>query len=266
MRYLTFASALLVSTALFAHSEEGSVQKLLEQYQFIGSEKVLDIGCREGALTAAIAKQVPRGFVVGVDLSHAMVDLAKDLFGARQKNVAFQVKDLSELQYKEQFDLVTSFTSMPLIVNQLNALKSFEQFLKPGGLVWIQMPTRLPASLESALRLVTEKDRWKPYFMKFSPRWHFYQPDEYRPLLQRAKLKPTTLQVIRKTEAFASRAEFQSALRQWLPFLAPLPTNLKESFLTEVVDAYLEISPNEASGSIIYESDVLNVQAEKSRI
>ncbi len=33
------------------------------------SEKVLDIGCRDGKITALISKKVPKGSVLGIDIS-----------------------------------------------------------------------------------------------------------------------------------------------------------------------------------------------------
>ena len=37
-----------------------------------GSERILDVGCGEGKITAEIASRVPRGSVVGIDPSHDM--------------------------------------------------------------------------------------------------------------------------------------------------------------------------------------------------
>jgi trans-aconitate 2-methyltransferase len=42
-----------------------------------GDETLLDIGCGDGQISAELAAQVPRGWVVGVDSSAAMVDLAR---------------------------------------------------------------------------------------------------------------------------------------------------------------------------------------------
>ena len=38
-----------------------------------GSERVLDIGCGDGKITAEIAERLPSGSVVGVDPSAAMI-------------------------------------------------------------------------------------------------------------------------------------------------------------------------------------------------
>lgn len=53
--------------------------ELLSKLNFSGNEKVLDVGCGDGEITALIAKRVPHGFVVGIDSSEDMVYLAKEV-------------------------------------------------------------------------------------------------------------------------------------------------------------------------------------------
>ena len=46
-----------------------------------GSERVLDVGCGNGKVTAEIAARVPEGSVVGVDSSAEMIGSARHQFG-----------------------------------------------------------------------------------------------------------------------------------------------------------------------------------------
>ena len=50
--------------------------ELTEKLDLRGDETVLDIGCGDGKVTAAIAAQLPNGRVVGIDSSPQMIELA----------------------------------------------------------------------------------------------------------------------------------------------------------------------------------------------
>ena len=55
-------------------------QEVLALLDLNGSERILDVGCGEGKITAEIASRVPRGSVVGVDPSHDMIGFATKHF------------------------------------------------------------------------------------------------------------------------------------------------------------------------------------------
>ncbi|AKB75292.1 Trans-aconitate 2-methyltransferase [Methanosarcina lacustris Z-7289] len=64
------------------YASSSSAQKswgleLLTKLPLTGSERILDVGCGDGKLSAEIAKKLPESFVLGIDLSEAMVCFAK---------------------------------------------------------------------------------------------------------------------------------------------------------------------------------------------
>ena len=62
---------------------------------FSGDERVLDVGCGDGSVTAAIAEWVGQGRVLGVDLSPGQIAFARDNFG--RPGLCFQVADADSL-------------------------------------------------------------------------------------------------------------------------------------------------------------------------
>ena len=97
--------------------------ELLDDYPFEGDERVLHIGCEEGAITASIATRVPDGFVLGIDPWADHIEAAEqtydlDLFA----NIQFQLG--ITVDGPTQFDLATCFGEL-----DLPALES----LRPGG-------------------------------------------------------------------------------------------------------------------------------------
>ncbi len=247
-----------------SESQKESAEDFMQQVQFKGTEVILDVGCGDGKITAAMAKKVPSGSVIGVDISSSMIQAAKIAF-PEQKNLSFLVEDAAKVHYDQQFDLVTSFTVMQWVLEQKAALDGFQKALKPGGKLWIQMPTGLPVAMQQALDKTISQERWKAYFTQFSPPWRFYQSDEYQTLLVNAQLTPIRMEVTTKHEHFPSRAAFHGFLKQWFPYLRPLPAEQKEAFLTELLDHYLTLLPVDEKGRVSFIVDRLEVEALKGK-
>jgi trans-aconitate 2-methyltransferase len=70
---------------------EGAMSALVS-YNFKKNESVLDIGCGDGKVTAEIAKLVPDGTVLGIDVSPNMIEFSKKNF-SDIPNLSFQVAD-----------------------------------------------------------------------------------------------------------------------------------------------------------------------------
>ena len=61
--------------------QEAMAQEVLALLDLKGSERILDVGCGDGKITAEIAGRVPRGSVLGVDPSADMIAFASSRFG-----------------------------------------------------------------------------------------------------------------------------------------------------------------------------------------
>ncbi len=244
-----------------SESQKASADDFMQGVQFKGSETILDVGCGDGKITADMARAVPQGSVIGVDISPSMIQMARNISG--HPNLEFEVQDAAKLNFDKKFDLITSFTVMQWVLEQAQALQGFEKALKNGGKLWVQIPTGLPAAMQEALEKTISSERWKSTFTHFSAPWRFYQPDEYRKLIIDAHLTPMRLDVTTKHEFFPSRAAFHGFLKQWFPYLRPLPADQKETFLTELLDNYLKILPADSLGRVSFIVDRLEVEATK---
>lgn len=245
-----------------SESQKASAKDFMHLVQFHGSELILDVGCGDGKIAAEMARKVPSGSVLGLDISSSMIEAAKGAF-QEVENLSFYVEDAAKIDYTAKFDLITSFTVMQWVLDQSTALQRFEKALKPGGKLWIQMPTGLPQAMQQALDQTISSPRWKNYFSQFSPPWKFYQPDQYRALLVNAHFFPIRLEVTTKHEHFPSRAVFHGFLKQWFPYLRPLPADQKEAFLADLLDRYLAILPVDEQGRVSFIVDRLEVEATK---
>ena len=65
------------------YRDQSSLQKWLADEHLAaltlnGAERVLDVGCGDGRITAEIADRVPRGSVLGIDPSSRMIAFARE--------------------------------------------------------------------------------------------------------------------------------------------------------------------------------------------
>src|SRR3954465_4980742 len=90
-----------------------------------GTERVLDVSCGDGKITAEIAARVPRGFVLGVDPSQNMIAFATGHFGPPTRpNLRFEGADARRLTFRHEFDRVFSFNALHWVPEQGAALRS----------------------------------------------------------------------------------------------------------------------------------------------
>src|SRR5437868_4676333 len=111
--------------ARIAGLQEAMAAEVLSILDLKGAERVLDLGCGNGKVTAQIAARLPNGNVLGVDSSADMIAFATANFasGARP-NLRFETADIRHLSLPEQFDLVVSFNALHWITDQGEALRS----------------------------------------------------------------------------------------------------------------------------------------------
>src|SRR5579863_8637271 len=84
-------------------------KKVLARLRLRGDEVVLDAGCGTGRLTADLLEALPRGRVVGVDLSQNMLGSAREHLSPQLGNrVALVACDLLQLPFLQAFDGIVS--------------------------------------------------------------------------------------------------------------------------------------------------------------
>lgn len=238
--------------------------ELLAQLELKGAERVLDIGCGDGEITAAIAARVPRGSALGMDSSPDMVELAARQHPAdRHPNLAFVVKDASDLDFAGEFDAVFSNACLHWVSDHQPVLSGIWKCLKPGGRMLLQMGGRgNAASVLTALEGVLSSPRWAGYFEGFSFPYAFYGPEEYRPWLESRGFGISRLELIPKEMVHGSQDEFAAWLRTtWLPYTERVPEPYREEFIRGVVMAHARVKPPEADGSIHFTMVRLEVDA-----
>lgn len=109
-------------------------------------ERVLDIGCGTGETTRDAARRATAGRVLGVDLSAAMLRVARQRAAVEGlANVDFEQADAQIHPFPAEFDVAVSRTGTMFFAGPTAAFRNIARALRPGGrlvqLVW-QAPPR----------------------------------------------------------------------------------------------------------------------------
>ncbi|HEY6336983.1 MAG TPA: class I SAM-dependent methyltransferase [Candidatus Sulfotelmatobacter sp.] len=141
---------LLGAAGMLFYSKVGKLtlrERLLDQIQWKGDERVLDVGCGRGLLTVGAARRLLNGKVVGVDvwkrgaITGNLADSVLENAQIEQVSDRVEVKegDARELPFaNETFDVVVS----NFVVHEMNSrqqrqamISEVARVLKPGGQV-----------------------------------------------------------------------------------------------------------------------------------
>jgi trans-aconitate 2-methyltransferase len=216
-----------------------------------GTERVLDIGCGNGKITAGIAAHLPSGSVLGVDASPSMIALATTTHAAAapHANLAFAVADARRLTFQHEFDLVVSFNALHWIPEQGEALRSIHAALKPDGLAQLRLvPKGERTSLEDVAEETRRSPRWQQYFTTFHDPYLHLPPEQYAALAERQGLRVQRLHTQTKAWDFGSRAAFHAfAMVTGVEWTQHLPEAERPAFVTDVLDRYRQVGFGESA-------------------
>ena len=165
--------------------QEAMAAEVLGLLELTGNERVLDLGCGNGKVTAEIAARVPDGLVVGVDASSEMIAFATTHFPPdAHPNLRFEICDIRRLPFREEFDLVVSFNALHWLPDQEEALRAIRSAMKPDGLAQLRLvPDGERKSLETVIEETRKSQRWGVYFQTSTIHIFISLPNNTRPWL-----------------------------------------------------------------------------------
>jgi trans-aconitate 2-methyltransferase len=156
---------------------------VLDRLELRGDERVLDAGCGTGRVTAALADRLPRGHVVAVDGSPAMVEQARARLG---DDADVRVADLLELELDEPVDAVLSTATFHWIADHDRLFTRLREALRPGGRLVAQCGgAGNVAAIDVAARTVGARAPFAPALGGWPGPWNFASPAETEERLRR---------------------------------------------------------------------------------
>lgn len=204
-----------------------------------GNERVLDIGCGDGYVTAQIAERLPGGSILGVDPSPRMIAAAK----RRTTAATFQPGDVTALRFDAEFDVVTSFNALHWVLDQPAAYRHMAAALRPGGRALLTFVSRgARPSVEDVGMAVTRAAGWAEAFGGFAAPFTHLRPEAFADTATAAGFEVVEQIVVDKSWDFGSREKFAQwctvGFSDWTARLEPAAV---PAFVDDVVDRYTEV-------------------------
>lgn len=236
----------------FASAQENRALKYLNSLTFRGDEKVLDIGCGNGKITAQIAMLVPNGRVIGIDISPKMIAQAKQDY-PNVPNLEFLQKSAEDFHFPDRFDLIVSFNALHWVDNHQKVLENVNTSLKKGGRFLFLMAS---GKENQAMEEIYKKEKWRPYLGKIQMLHNRMKDVNYSDLLNKFHFENKCIEVADSTYRFKNVDQLQNHLMTWIPFATDLPYEKAIEFAAELASNFSRTS----SGEIDYTLSVLHVE------
>jgi len=148
---------------------------VLDRLPLAGDELVLDVGCGTGRLTEKLLDRLPRGRVLGIDLSSSMLVVARDSLRSRFGNrVHLVLAHAAALPALGAADAIFSTATFHWVLDHPRLFRSLYAALKPGGLLVAQCGGGANiARLHDRAAELMRDTRFAPYFTSWEEPWEF---------------------------------------------------------------------------------------------
>ncbi|HEY6444300.1 MAG TPA: class I SAM-dependent methyltransferase [Candidatus Acidoferrales bacterium] len=192
-------------------------------------ERILDLGCGTGRLTAEIA--ATGADVIGIDLSPEMISEARALF----RDMHFEVADARQMHFERQFDAVFSNAVLHWIPQPELVVQAVAKALVPGG--------RFVAEFGGKGNVRRVTDAVNRVYAKFGIEggladntWYYPSVAEYSSLLEKERLEVREAQLFdRPTRLEDGEKGLEVWLRMFAKFaLDRVPAERQQEFLREI--------------------------------
>ncbi len=221
-------------------------EPLIDLLQPAVGERVLDLGCGDGTLSA---KLVATGVeVIGVDSSPPQVA------AARARGLEALVEDARRLGFNCEFDAVFSNAALHWVRDPAAVADGVFAALKPGGRFVGELGGKGNVALICRALLDVLAQRGIDGEAVFP--WYFPGVDDYTAVLSGAGFR------VAHMELFERPTPLPTGMRGWLetmagPFLAAVAETDREAFLDEVVEA---LGPDLCDGDGSWTADYVRLR------
>lgn len=188
-------------------------------------ERILDVGCGDGALTQKLADS--GAHVVGIDPSASL------LAAAKARGLDAREADVRDLPFDAEFDAIFSNAVLHWVREPEKAARSMRKALKPGGRLAVEFGGHgNVAAIMTALRACALANGVDPDLA--SP-WFYPTPAEYAAILEAAGFK------VERIGLFPRPTPLPTGIEGWLdtfrkPFFDQFAGPARQKALTQLIE------------------------------
>lgn len=207
--------------------------EVLARLPLRGSETVLDAGCGSGRVTELLVDRLPKGRVIAVDGSAAMVETTRRKLG---RSVEVICSDLLDLELDTQVDAVISTATFHWIDDHELLFRRLAAVLREGGRIEAQCGgAGNVAEFVAVGRELGSNEAYAEHLEGFENLWNFVSPAETEARLTQAGFTDVSCRLEEKLARPPSPREFVATVGCGA-HLAALPPGLHERFLDELME------------------------------
>ncbi len=214
--------------------------RLIEELNLSGNERILDVGCGDGTLTAKLSEAVPYGSVIGIDASKGMIETAQSYTSS---NLSFQQLDVINIKFNKEFDVIFSNAVLHWVKDHEILLVLLYKALRPSGKLRVNFAGEGNCStLNNIAMEVMGQNDFKDAFYGFEWPWYMPGVEEYTKLVNNSSFI--------NAEVWGENADRyfpdENAMLGWVdhpaivPFKQYLNPDLAEQFHKTVADLMVE--------------------------
>lgn len=230
----------------------------LNEFHFDPRDHVLDVGCRDGRISAFISDLVPEGKVVGLDISEHMISEANSQF--TKANLSFLQVNTEEIPFAAQFDKLIALNYLHWIPDQKKALISMRDSLKPEGSMLLLFPIK---SKDIVLSLV-HSDKWKDHFPFFKPTRFYHTPEEFAEILKECNLKTVNSKVFEVASHYQNKEALIRWLRPLINCIDHLQEHIQKEFVEDVANELILLNATSFDENVTIRINMMQIIAKKN--
>jgi trans-aconitate 2-methyltransferase len=223
-------------------------QRVLNELHLRGDECVLDAGCGTGRLTQLLLENLPRGRVVGLDISRNMTTRAqRDLRPAFGERAQFVAADLVALPFRDAFDGIFSTASLHWVLDHDVLFRNLFAALRPGG--WLHAQCGGGSNIQRLRQrasALSQTPIFAPWLADFADPWYFSDAESAGNRLRSAGFEQIRAELEMAHVTVSTSEEFQDYLRTFVlhRHLERLPReNLRTHYVRELADISADDDP-----------------------
>jgi len=184
--------------------------RVLERLPLRGDETVVDHGCGAGRLTEVLLDRLPRGRVVALDASEAMLETARGRLGRFGDRVSYVRADAATWVAPAPVDAVFSTATYHWVKDHDALFASLARSLRPGGLLVAQCGAAGNLSrIRARSGALRGRPEYAPFFEGFAEPWTYATVEETRARVARAGFSSADVSTEPAPTSFDSAASFR---------------------------------------------------------
>ncbi len=230
-------------------------QEYINEIPFYPNESVLDIGCRNGKVTAMLSYLNPDVHFTAITTTDAFLDqIQNDNAIEKMTNMQFETQLLSDYQVNKHYDKVVSFLCLNWQHDKESILKKIYHALKPGKKAHLQLFVDHGQNwFDQCIFDVAKLPQWESYFKNFTKKCQPVKPGVVLALSEQIGFIIEKCILQKRKIPLQDEKYFKNWIMTWSSHLAYLPHDKIDVFFAQAVENYLKGHPKDESGRIYYE-------------